>query len=258
MQKPRLGKIKLLSAKEQVAAVLRKAILSRDLVEGQEITLEGIASMVGVSSMPVREAFQILAADGLIKVRPNKGAVVLGINEQTIREHYEIRALLESEAVAKASRPGTDISRIAEVHYAAEKALAEIAEFDDVDTSILMLRMRGGAMAQLDNTRRTGHGYDERISLLGSDGVLESGSQTTRGVTLWQGERRIQPGLYPDWFSRVEGSYYAHLDAFVRSLGGEEVADLPGLLDGLRAQAIAEAAVLSLQQGQFVSVEPLA
>ena len=66
-------------------------------------------------------------------------------------------------------------------------ALAEIAEFDDVDTSILMLRMRGGAMAQLDNTRRTGHGYDERISLLGSDGVLESGSQTTRGVTLWQG-----------------------------------------------------------------------
>lgn len=68
----------------------------------------------------------------------------------------------------------------------------------------------------------------------------------------------FSPGLYPDWFSRVEGSYYAHLDAFVCSLGGEEVADLPGLLDGLRAQAIAEAAVLSLQQGQFVSVEPLA
>ena len=140
MQKPRLGKIKLLSAKEQVAAVLRKAILSRDLVEGQEITLEGIASMVGVSSMPVREAFQILAADGLIKVRPNKGAVVLGINEQTIREHYEIRALLESEAVAKASRPGTDISRSAEVHYSAEKALAEnnSAEYSDMNQAFHM------------------------------------------------------------------------------------------------------------------------
>ena len=36
------------------------------------------------------------------------------------------------------------------------------------------------------------------------------------------------------------------------------VPEVPGLLDGLRAQAIAEAAVLSLQQGQFVSVEPLA
>lgn len=116
MQKPKLGKIKLLSAKEQVAAVLRKAILSRELVEGQEITLEGIARMVGVSSMPVREAFQILAADGLIKVRPNKGAV------------------------AKASRPGTDISRIAQVHYAAEKALAEnnSAEYSDLNQAFHM------------------------------------------------------------------------------------------------------------------------
>ena len=98
-----LGRIKLLPAREQVASVLRKAILSRELEEGQEITLEGIASQVGVSSMPVREAFQILAADGLIKLRPNKGAVVLGINEKTIRDHYETRAILESEAAARAS-----------------------------------------------------------------------------------------------------------------------------------------------------------
>ncbi|OUY78737.1 oxidoreductase, partial [Klebsiella pneumoniae] len=45
-------------------------------------------------------------------------------------------------------------------------ALPDIAEFGDVDTSILMMQMRGGALAQLDNTRRTGHGYDERITLL--------------------------------------------------------------------------------------------
>lgn len=140
MQKPKLGKIKLLSAKEQVAAVLRKAILSRELVEGEDITLEAIAQMVGVSSMPVREAFQILAADGLIKVRPNKGAVVLGINEKTIREHYEIRALLESEAVAKASLPGVDISRIGEAFHASEKALSEnnTAEYSDLNQAFHM------------------------------------------------------------------------------------------------------------------------
>ncbi len=32
-----------------------------------------------------------------------------------------------------------------------------------------MMQMRGGALAQLDNTRRTGHGYDERITLLGAE-----------------------------------------------------------------------------------------
>ncbi len=115
--------------------------------------------------------------------------------------------------------------------------------------------MRGGALAQLDNTRRTGHGYDERITLLGAEGALESGSQSPAGPTLWRGNQRIEPGLWPDWFSRVQGSYYQHLDAFIRSLNGETVADLPGLLDGLQAQAIAEAAVQSLQHGQFVAVD---
>ncbi len=134
-------------------------------------------------------------------------------------------------------------------------ALPDIAEFGDVDTSILMMQMRGGALAQLDNTRRTGHGYDERITLLGAEGALESGSQSPAGPTLWRGNQRIEPGLWPDWFSRVQGSYYQHLDAFIRSLNGETVADLPGLLDGLQAQAIAEAAVQSLQHGQFVAVD---
>lgn len=63
---------------------------------------------------------------------------------------------------------GNEVTTVAAL--GAALALAEIAEFDDVDTSIVMLRMRGGALAQLDNTRRTGHGYDERISLLGPQG----------------------------------------------------------------------------------------
>lgn len=99
--------------------------MSRELEEGQEITLEGIASQVGVSSMPVREAFQIMASDGLIKLRPNKGAVVLGINQKTIRDHYETRAILESEAAAKASQEGADISDIQNAYVLAEQALRE-------------------------------------------------------------------------------------------------------------------------------------
>jgi len=119
-----LGRVKLLPAREQVASVLRKAILSRELEEGQEITLEGIASQVGVSSMPVREAFQILANDGLIKLRPNKGAVVLGVNEKTIRDHYETRAVLEGATAALASK-AADISSIEHAFEVAKQALDE-------------------------------------------------------------------------------------------------------------------------------------
>lgn len=133
-------------------------------------------------------------------------------------------------------------------------AMPEIRDFD-VDTSVLIMRMQQGALAQLDNTRRTAYGYDERISVMGSEGMLASESQSARGATLYQGKGITQPGLYPDWFSRVKETYYTHLDAFVRHIGGEKIEGLPGLIDGLRAQAIAEAAQQSLTRGEFVEVE---
>lgn len=107
-----LQPITLLPAREQVAAVLRKAILSLEIKEGEELTLESTAEQLGVSITPVREAFQILAHDGLIKLRPNKGAVVLGVNKKTIYDHYETRAILEREAAAMVCRNNADISDI--------------------------------------------------------------------------------------------------------------------------------------------------
>ncbi len=133
-------------------------------------------------------------------------------------------------------------------------AMPEIRDFD-VDTSVLIMRMQQGALAQLDNTRRTAYGYDERISVMGSKGMVASESQSARGATLYQGKGITQPGLYADWFSRVKETYYTHLDAFVRHIGGEKIEGLPGLIDGLRAQAIAEAAQQSLTRGEFVEVE---
>ncbi|NDL66830.1 GntR family transcriptional regulator [Anaerotalea alkaliphila] len=120
-----LHPIKMLPAREQVASALRKAILSRELQEGEEITLESTAQQLGVSSTPVREAFQILARDGLIKLRPNKGAVVLGVNEKTIRDHYETRAILEREAVALVCRNGADISDIVHAYGQMVRSLEE-------------------------------------------------------------------------------------------------------------------------------------
>lgn len=135
-----LGKIKLLPAREQVAAALRKAILSRELQEGQELMLGETAAKMGISTMPVREAFQILAADGLIRLRPNKGAVVLGINRKTICDHYETRALLEAETAARASGVGCDISAVTEAFELSRKALEEndTASYSDYNQAFHM------------------------------------------------------------------------------------------------------------------------
>lgn len=120
-----LKPIKMPSAKEKVAAELRKAILSRQMKEGEVLSLESVATQLNISAMPVREAFQILARDGLIQLRKNKGAVVLGITETYIKEHYQLRAILESAAALLAAEPETDISEIESVYEEAEEALKE-------------------------------------------------------------------------------------------------------------------------------------
>lgn len=120
-----LKPIYLPPARERAASELRKAIISRTIKEGETLMLENVAELLQVSVTPVREAFQILARDGLIKLRHNKGAVVLGVTERYIREHYQLRSVLEGFAAAQASRQGVDIHTIEEVYRLSEMAEGE-------------------------------------------------------------------------------------------------------------------------------------
>lgn len=120
-----LKPIILLPARERVASAIRQAILRRELKENQEITLEEMAGKLGVSITPVREAFQVLDGEGLIHLRPNKGAIVLGINENTIRDHFEIRAVLEAEAAMKVCNNHADLTDIISAFESSKIALKE-------------------------------------------------------------------------------------------------------------------------------------
>lgn len=94
-----LKPIKTLPIREKIAANLREAILSKKIPAGEILTLESTAQELGVSITPTREAFQILARDGLLELERNKRAVVLGVNEKTIREHFQVRAALKVKPV---------------------------------------------------------------------------------------------------------------------------------------------------------------
>lgn len=118
-----LQPIKLLPARERVAAALRKAIILKEFEPGYELMLDAVAKLLGVSITPVREAFQILDREGFIQLRPNKGAIVLGITPKLIEEHYEIRAALESEACAIICRKKRDITEIIKIHEESKEAI---------------------------------------------------------------------------------------------------------------------------------------
>lgn len=119
-----LKPIVLLPARERIAAALRKSIIARDMVEGEQITLDTVAGLLGVSKTPVREAFLMLESEGLIKLTPNRGAVVLGITPSTMRQHFHIRAALESEAAMMCCQTDVDISPIEEVYMESQQAIS--------------------------------------------------------------------------------------------------------------------------------------
>ncbi len=139
--------------------------------------------------------------------------------------------------------------------YATGAALIDpaIGEAGDVDTSMLILRMPSGALCHIDNSRRSAYGYDERIEVFGSGGMVQSNRKPMREVALYTGRKVVSDGLHPGWFERLEGSFVQALDAFIAATEGKDVT-YPSLMDGLRAQLIAEAAVESLHTHRPVTI----
>lgn len=115
MQSSSLGSIgsesKGLSRKtvaHQVAAVLRDEILRAQAPPGTRLRQEEIAGRLGVSTTPVREAFRILEAEGLVRLDPGRGVLVFRPSIQEVRETYEIREALEMLAIRHAVETLTD------------------------------------------------------------------------------------------------------------------------------------------------------
>jgi DNA-binding GntR family transcriptional regulator len=86
----------------QVADALRELIMSNEYRQGQQLRQDDLAKRLGVSHIPVREAFQLLEAEGLITNIPYKGAVVTRLSESEIEEYFDIRATLEVDLLRRA------------------------------------------------------------------------------------------------------------------------------------------------------------
>ncbi|MFI1334158.1 GntR family transcriptional regulator [Streptomyces sp. NPDC020845] len=88
-------------AAERVYAHVKQAVLDRRYEGGTLLTEGDLAEAVGVSRTPVREALLRLEVEGLLKLYPKKGALVLPVSAQEIADVVETRLLVERHAVAK-------------------------------------------------------------------------------------------------------------------------------------------------------------
>ncbi len=130
------------------------------------------------------------------------------------------------------------------------------ADYGDIDTATLTLRLADDTLATFDFGRRTAFGQDELIEVFGAQGMLVSGRQRDGDVHLHAGHQTVGPGIHHGWHDRFADSYVEELACFVRALNGEASVHAT-LADAVRAQAVAEAAVVSNRENRPVRVEPI-
>jgi DNA-binding GntR family transcriptional regulator len=91
-----------------VLDAIKHAILTGELRPGQSLVETDLAAVLGVSKTPVREALKTLAGAGLVTMSPYRGAVVRMVDDEHARHIYDIRLLLEPEALGRAIAAGHD------------------------------------------------------------------------------------------------------------------------------------------------------
>ncbi len=96
MIKTEFKKLGSVSLREQALGAIRSKIVLGELIPGHVYSAPSLASQMGVSPTPVREAFLDLVKEGLIEQVRNKGFRVIELSDQDLNEIFQLRLLLEA------------------------------------------------------------------------------------------------------------------------------------------------------------------
>jgi GntR family transcriptional regulator of gluconate operon len=114
------------SLAEDAADRIREQILAGGFRQGEHLVEAKIAEQLNISRGPVREAFKLLRAEGLLNEEPRRGTFVVSLSADDVREIYGLRAALEGRAarlIARAHDPAT-IEQLRTLADAIDKAVA--------------------------------------------------------------------------------------------------------------------------------------
>lgn len=88
---------------EKAYDALHGAIVSGDIAPGERLRIESLAAMLGMSHLPIREAIRRLESDGLVAHVPHRGASVVALSLDDLRELYDARLLLEPAIIRRSA-----------------------------------------------------------------------------------------------------------------------------------------------------------
>jgi DNA-binding GntR family transcriptional regulator len=178
------------TAQQQAYLYLQDQIVSGVLTGGTRLRADAIASALGISRMPVREAIRQLDAEGYVTIRPNRSAIVTNRTPEQVLELCEIRAVLEGLAFRLAipnvtqsaleelslmastlRRPSSDYVRLVQRHDDFHEALCRLSQRPRLCTEIRHLRLAVQPYVRLytkthGTPERVGYEHDTLLELL--------------------------------------------------------------------------------------------
>ena len=128
-----------------------------------------------------------------------------------------------------------------------------IGEAGDIDTAIITLKLKSGALAVIDNCRRATYGYDQRVEAFGSLGQVAIGNDTDSLAVISNadGVTSEKPKLF--FLERYMGAYTQEINSFIQAVQNDTPTEVD-VVDGLKPVLIGLAAKLSLKENRPVKI----
>jgi DNA-binding GntR family transcriptional regulator len=205
-----------------VAGRLREMIIEGELPAGTRLNERTLCDRLHVSRTPLREAFRLLSADGLVEIKPNRGAQVVALSEKDIRESFEVMGALEA--------------------LSGELACQRISDQEIAEIKALTFEMQAcHARQDLSSYYHVNRAIHERINAAGHNNLL---AQVYTTINLRLQNLRFRSNLNHDKWDKAMLEHLDMVDALA-SRDGSRLADIMRTHLRRKGEAVLETLKLS-------------
>ena len=171
---------------------------------------------------------------------PRSGGI---FRDMTIHDFDMARFLLGEEPVSVSAHASVLVDK-------------KIGELGDFDSASVILATASGKQCVISNSRRATYGYDQRIEVHGSKGMVSAENQRPVSIEIANAKGYTRPPLHDFFMTRYIDAYANELASFIAAMSKGKKAT-PSGRDGLAALMLADAALQSVKTGKAVRVSPI-
>ncbi|CPR13471.1 GntR family transcriptional regulator [Mycobacterium bohemicum DSM 44277] len=223
------------SAKDRALEFVKTQVLTGAFPGGELISEGDVATALGMSRTPVREAFLRLEAEGLLRLYPQRGALVVPVSPDEVREVIEARWVLEQFAAAKVVERGPAACAAVFERLAGELArqrdaveAADWVRFLEADRAFHAVTLEESGNAILRGFYSSLR--DRQMRMIGESALRDPG----RTAGIMDEHRGIAEALRDGDLARAREAVRAHLASTVRAMGvaGDQLSVIGGAAHG--------------------------